>query len=146
MYNVDIKTAGILSPPRSIPHFPSRPPSDRYGARTIMYWTFLVAVVCTFVLSYPPSDYVVRTIYGPRTFHLEMGVVSFTVIVFVLGFFMALGKAAVSAHPGLLSEMSAPLAAWSDEHWRLGGFAPNCLWRANDLTAVDQRFMLLFVL
>ena len=25
-----------------------------------MYWTFLVAAVCTFVLSYPPTDYIVR--------------------------------------------------------------------------------------
>ena len=39
--------------------------SDRYGARRVMYWTFLVAVACTFVLSYPPTDYIVRTISGP---------------------------------------------------------------------------------
>ncbi len=39
--------------------------SDRYGARRIMYWTFGVSVAATFVLSYPPTDYVVQGIKGP---------------------------------------------------------------------------------
>ena len=34
--------------------------SDKFGARRIMYWTFLVSVVCTFILSYPPTQYVMR--------------------------------------------------------------------------------------
>jgi NNP family nitrate/nitrite transporter-like MFS transporter len=40
-----------------------------YGARRVMYWTFLVSVVCTFMLSYPPTDYVVQGINGPIAFH-----------------------------------------------------------------------------
>src|ERR1039458_9762292 len=72
--------------------------SDRYGARRVMYWTFLVAVVCTFILSYPPTDYLVKTVSGTVGFHLEIGLVPFTVTVFVLGFFMALGKAAIFKH------------------------------------------------
>ncbi len=39
-----------------------------------------------------------QTINGTVGFHLEMGLVPFTVTVFVLGFFMALGKAAVYKH------------------------------------------------
>ena len=38
--------------------------SDTYGARRVLYWTFLVAVATTFILSYPPTDYVVQT--APR--------------------------------------------------------------------------------
>ena len=72
--------------------------SDKYGARRVMYWTFGVSVVCCFMLSYPPTDYVVQGIRGPMTFRLETGLRAFTVIVFVLGFFMSLGKAAVYKH------------------------------------------------
>ena len=39
--------------------------SDRYGARRVMYWTFGVSVLITFMLSYPPTDYVVQGIEGP---------------------------------------------------------------------------------
>ncbi len=63
-----------------------------------MYWTLLVAILCTFILSYPPTDYVVRTAHGAIAFHLEMGFGGFVVTIFVLGFFMALGKAAVYKH------------------------------------------------
>ena len=65
VYGVDIKTAGMIAAMFSFPASVFRAYgghlSDRYGARRVMYWTFLVAVVCTFILSYPPTDYVVRT-------------------------------------------------------------------------------------
>src|SRR5690606_4053613 len=72
--------------------------SDRYGARVVMYWTFGVSVVCTFLLAYPDTEYVVRGIEGDIAFRLAIGVVPFTALVFVLGFFMSLGKAAVYKH------------------------------------------------
>src|SRR5262249_4278333 len=102
VYGVDIKIAGtiaaLFSFPASIFRAYGGHLSDRYGARRVMYWTFMVAVACTFVLSYPPTDYIVHTVNGPRAFHLEMAVAPFTVTIFVLGFFMALGKAAVYKH------------------------------------------------
>ena len=72
--------------------------SDVYGARRVMYWSLLVAVAATFVLAYPPTDYVVHGAKATFAFHLEMGVIPFTVTIFVLGFFMALGMAAVYKH------------------------------------------------
>src|SRR4249920_2004190 len=79
VYKVDIKAAGMIAAAFSFPASVFRAYgghlSDRYGARTVMYWTLLVAVLCTFVLSYPPTDYIVHTINGTRSFHLEMGVV-----------------------------------------------------------------------
>jgi NNP family nitrate/nitrite transporter-like MFS transporter len=50
------------------------------------------------VLSYPPTSMSCRASRGPISFTLEMGLVPFTVVVFVLGFFMSLGKAAVYKH------------------------------------------------
>ena len=153
VYGVDIKTAGMIAAAFSFPASIFRAYgghlSDRYGARTVMYWTFLVAVACTFVLSYPPSDYIVRTINGPRTFHLEMGVVPFTVIVFVLGFFMALGKAAVYKHiPVYYPKNVGAVGGLVGMIGGLGGFVlPIAFGALNDLTGLwTSCFMLLFAL
>ncbi len=102
VYGLDIRTAGMIaaffSVPASIFRAYGGHLSDVYGARRILYWTFYVAVAATFILSYPPTDYVVHGVKGPVAFHIETNVVVFTATVFVLGFFMALGKAAVFKH------------------------------------------------
>ncbi|MCC2098599.1 MAG: NarK/NasA family nitrate transporter, partial [Hyphomicrobiales bacterium] len=102
VYGVSIEAAGMLGAAYSLPASLFRAYgghlSDRYGARRVMYWTFMVSVVITFILSYPPTQYTIRGIQGPITFHMETGVVGFTMLIFVLGFFMSLGKAAVYKH------------------------------------------------
>ncbi len=102
VYGVDIRLAGILAAFFSVSASLFRAYgghlSDVYGARKVMYWTFLVSLAATFILSYPPTDYMIRSVNGPIGFHAEMGVVGFTVTIFILGFFMALGKAAVFKH------------------------------------------------
>jgi MFS transporter, NNP family, nitrate/nitrite transporter len=123
--------------------------SDRYGARRVMYWTFLIAVACTFVLSYPPTDYIVHGINGPIAFHMEMGVVGFTVTVFVLGFFMALGKAAVYKHvPVYYPYNVGAVGGLVGMIGGLGGFVlPIAFGALNDLTGLwTSCFMLLFAL
>src|SRR3954467_14268137 len=96
-YGFDIPTAGLIGAAYSVPASIFRAYggvlSDRYGARRVMYWTFGVSVACSFLLSYPPTDYVVQGIRGPMAFRIETGVTGFIVLVFVLGFFMSLGKA-----------------------------------------------------
>ncbi|MCL2713861.1 MAG: MFS transporter [Alphaproteobacteria bacterium] len=72
--------------------------SDRFGARTIMYWCLGVGMVATFILSYPPTDYIVTTANGPVSFHFGISIFFFAILIGVLGFFMALGKAAVYKH------------------------------------------------
>ena len=153
VYGIDIKVAGMIAAAFSFPASVFRAYgghlSDRYGARRVMYWTFLVAVACTFVLSYPPTDYIVRTIAGPRSFHLEMGVVPFTVIVFVLGFFMALGKAAVYKHiPVYYPKNVGVVGGLVGMIGGLGGFVlPIAFGALNDLTGLwTSCFMLLFLL
>ena len=153
VYGIDIKTAGMIAAMFSLPASLFRAYgghlSDRYGARRVMYWTFMVAAVCTFVLSYPPTDYVVRGINGPISFHMEMGVAPFTVAVFVLGFFMALGKAAVYKHiPVYYPNNVGAVGGVVGMIGGLGGFVlPIAFGALNDLTGVwTSCFMLLFLL
>ncbi|MDX8535607.1 MFS transporter [Mesorhizobium sp. VK25A] len=103
VYGLDIKTAGMIAAFFSVPASLFRAYgghlSDSFGARRVLYWTFFVSVVATFVLSYPPTDYIVHGVNDTTTsFHIEMGLFGFIVTIFVLGFFMALGKAAVYKH------------------------------------------------
>jgi MFS transporter, NNP family, nitrate/nitrite transporter len=78
--------------------------SDRYGARTVMYWVLSICVVSSFLLMFPDveMDFTVPARYaaageGPRL-SLRMGPSLFTAIVFVLGLAMGIGKAAVFKH------------------------------------------------
>ncbi len=153
VYGVNIETAGMMAAafsfPASIFHAYGGHLSDRYGARRVMYWTFLMAIACTFVLSYPPTDYIVYTTGGPRSFHLEMSVVGFTVTVFVLGFFMALGKAAVYKHiPVYYPKNVGAVGGLVGMIGGLGGFVlPIAFGLLNDLTGLwTSCFILLFVL
>ncbi|ACI92177.1 nitrite extrusion protein [Afipia carboxidovorans OM5] len=153
VYGVDLKAAGMIAAMFSLPASVFRAYgghlSDRYGARRVMYWTFLVGVACTFILSYPPTDYVVRTVTGSVSFHLEMGVVPFTVTVFVLGFFMALGKAAVFRHiPVYYPNHVGAVGGLVGMIGGLGGFVlPIAFGALNDLTGLwTSCFMLLFLI
>ncbi|WP_240126106.1 MFS transporter [Thermomonas alba] len=152
-YGLDIKTAGLLAACYSIPASLFRIVggwlSDRIGARKVMYWTFGVSVVCTFLLSYPPTTYIVQGIRGPIEFTLAMGVVPFTVLIFVLGFFMSLGKAAVYKHiPVYYPQHVGAVGGVVGLIGGLGGFVlPIAFGALNDLIGIwTSCFMLLFVL
>ncbi|MYI88733.1 MAG: MFS transporter [Gammaproteobacteria bacterium] len=153
VYELDIKTAGLLAALYSIPASIFRAYggklSDRYGARRVMYWTFGVSVVCTFLLSYPNTEYVVQGIEGPISFSVSMGLAPFVILVFILGFFMSLGKAAVYKHipvyyPGHVGAVGGLVGMIGG----LGGFIlPLAFGVMNDVTGIwTSNFMLLFVL
>ena len=153
VYGLDITTAGMLGAAYSIPASLFRAYgghlSDKYGARRIMYWMFMVSVLITFILSYPPTEYVVKGISGPIRFHLETGVGTFTVLVFVLGFFMSLGKAAVYKHvPVYYPNNVGAVGGLVGMIGGLGGFVlPIAFGLLNDLTGIwTSCFMLLFLL
>lgn len=152
VYGLDITMAGIIGAAYSVPASLFRiyggVLSDKYGARRVMYWTFGVSVAACFVLSYPPTQYIVKGITGPIAFTLEMGLVPFTVVAFVLGFFMSLGKAAVYKHipvyyPGRVGAVGGVVGLVGG----LGGFVlPIAFGALNDLTGVwTSCFMLLFL-
>ncbi|KXF74828.1 MFS transporter [Paramesorhizobium deserti] len=153
VYGLDITTAGMIAAAYSVPASVFRAYggvlSDKYGARRIMYWTFLVCVVVTFLLSYPPTDYVVRGINGPFAFHFEVGVIPFIVLIFILGFFMSLGKAAVYKHiPVYYPNNVGAVGGLVGMIGGLGGFVlPIAFGVLNDYTGIwTSCFMLLFLL
>lgn len=153
VYGLDIVTAGMVGAAYSIPASIFRAYgghlSDKFGARRIMYWTFLVSVVCTFILSYPPTDYVVQGIRGPVSFSMSMGLIGFMVATFTLGFFMSLGKAAVFKHiPVYYPDRVGAVGGIVGLVGGLGGFVlPIAFGALNDLTGVWQScFWLLFVI
>src|SRR5690606_12888390 len=56
------------------------------------------SLIFLFMLSYPPTDYVILGKDGPIAFSTSMGLWPFIATLFALGFFMSLGKAAVFKH------------------------------------------------
>lgn len=153
VYGLDIKAAGMIAAFYSVPASIFRAYgghlSDKYGARRVMYWTFLVAATCTFLLSYPPTEYIVKGISGPIAFHAEISLPVFIALVFVLGFFMSLGKAAVFKHiPVYYPQSVGAVGGLVGMIGGLGGFVlPIAFGVLNDLTELwTSCFMLLFVL
>lgn len=151
VYELDIKTAGMLAAFYSVPASLFRAYggylSDRYGARTIMYWTFGISLICLFMLSYPQTDYVIHGIEGEIRFSTQMSLVPFVVTIFVLGFFMSLGKAAVYKHiPVYYPEHVGAVGGLVGMIGGLGGFVlPIAFGVMNDLTGIwTGIFMLLF--
>ena len=152
VYDLDIATAGMIGAAYSIPASVFRAYgghlSDRFGARRVMYWTFIVSVVTTFILSYPPTQYTVQSIRGPMTFSMSMSVVGFMVVASVLGFFMSLGKAAVYKHiPVYYPNRVGAVGGVVGLVGGLGGFVlPIAFGVLSDLTGVWQScFWLLFL-
>ncbi|WP_309085882.1 nitrate/nitrite transporter [Chelativorans sp.] len=153
VYGFDLATAGMIGAAYSIPASIFRAYggalSDRTGARTIMYWTFAVSAVCTLILSIPPTDYVVHGVNGPIASHFEVGPTAFIAVVFVLGFFMSLGKAAVYKHiPVYYPQNVGAVGGLVGMIGGLGGFVlPLLFGFLNDLTGLwTSCFMALFVI
>lgn len=102
VYGVDVKTAGMAAASFSLSASIFRAYgghlSDKFGARAVMYWTFGFSLAFLFMLSYPPTEYIITGKDGPIAFSTEMSLWPFVLTLFALGFFMSLGKAAVYKH------------------------------------------------
>src|SRR5690554_1289308 len=153
VYGLDITTAGMIAALYTIPASLFRIlggwMSDRFGAGRVLYWTFIASVICTFLLSYPPTDYVVHGINGDVRFTLEMSLPVFIVLIFTLGFFMSLGKAAVYKHIPVYYPMHVgAVGGVVGMIGGLGGFIlPLTFGVLNDVTGIWQScFMLMFII
>jgi NNP family nitrate/nitrite transporter-like MFS transporter len=153
VYGLNIETAGMIGAVYSIPASVFRAYgghlSDKFGARRVMYWTFGMAVLCTFILSYPPTHYVMQGIRGPIEFTASLGIFGFMVVAFVLGFFMSLGKAAVYKHiPIYYPDRVGAVGGVVGLVGGLGGFVlPIAFGALSDLTGIWQScFWLMFVI
>ncbi len=101
-YGLELTTAGLFAGLYSLPGSVFRAlggwMSDRWGARFVMYLTFLVSLVVLFIMSYPETSYTVAGIKGPIEFNFGLSVGFFVALTVILGFVMSLGKAAVYKH------------------------------------------------
>ena len=153
VYDLDVRAAGMLAAAYALPGSVFRALggylSDRFGARSVMYWTFLVSVLVCFFLSYPSTDYLVQGVEGPIAFNITISLPVFVALTVVLGFVMSLGKAAVYKHiPVYYPEHVGSVGGLVGMIGGLGGFVlPICFGVMNDLIGVwTSCFMLLFAL
>jgi NNP family nitrate/nitrite transporter-like MFS transporter len=153
VYGFNIETAGLVAACYSIPGSIFRAYggtlADKVGARTVLYWTFGIALITTFILAIPAGDYVVQGINGPVNLHFAIGPWEFIGLVFVLGFAMAIGKAAVYKHiPTYYPKSIGAVGGLVGMIGGLGGFIlPILFGTLNQVTGVwSSCFMALFVL
>lgn len=147
VYGFDIRVAGMIGAAYSIPASVVRAwggvLSDRIGARRVLWWTFAVSAACTLILSAPSSGSA-----ADGTAQAALGVGAFIAVIFVLGFFMALGKAAVYKHiPTYYPANVGAVGGLVGMIGGLGGFVlPIAFGALKDATGLwSSCFMLLFV-
>ena len=103
-FGVSLSTAGLLTALFIFPASLLRPVggwfSDRFGARKAMYGTFWVMLATTGLLMMPNGHLTINHADGSQTEHLPyaISIVPFTIVVFLLGCAMGVGKAAVYKH------------------------------------------------
>lgn len=153
VYHVDVRTAGMAAATFGLSASLFRAYgghlSDRFGARKVMYWTFGFSLILLFMLSYPATDYIIQGKNGPIAFSTRMDFWPFIITLFVLGFFMSLGKAAVYKHiPVYYPHHVGAVGGVVGMIGGLGGFfLPVAFGKLLDMTGIyTSNFALLFVI
>ncbi|MBX9913840.1 MAG: NarK/NasA family nitrate transporter [Pseudomonadaceae bacterium] len=150
-YGFNLQTAALLAACFSLPGGVLRAVggwmSDKWGAHSVTWWVMWVSWICLFLLSYPPTDLVIQTVTGPRSFHIGLNSTVFTVLLFVMGIAFAFGKASVfkyiaNDYPTNMGAISGIVGLAGG----LGGFVLPILFGALvDLTGVRSScFMLMY--
>lgn len=152
-YGLELTTAGVFAGLYSLPGSVFRAlggwMSDKWGARFVMYLTFIVSLGCLFFMSYPDTSYIVQGINGPIEFNIGLSISVFVALTVVLGFVMSLGKAAVYKHiPVYYPHHVGSVGGLVGMIGGLGGFVlPIAFGILLDLTGVwTAPYMLMFVL
>lgn len=153
VYGLEIQTAGMLAAAYALPGSIFRAlggwMSDKFGARAVMYWTFLASLGCLFFMSYPATEYTVSGVKGPINFSMAISLPVFVGLTIILGFFMSLGKAAVYKHiPVYYPDHVGAVGGIVGLIGGLGGFClPIAFGFMNDVLNVwTSCFMLLFAI
>jgi NNP family nitrate/nitrite transporter-like MFS transporter len=100
-YETSLATAAILTATFIFPASLLRPlggwMADRWGARPVTYGVFIVMIGTLVLLSLPSGHFVADAHPGvaPLTLTYRLGIAPFTVLMFVLGCAMGIGKASV---------------------------------------------------
>ncbi|WP_131106135.1 MFS transporter [Ornithinimicrobium sufpigmenti] len=128
-FGVSLTTAGLLTALFIFPASLLRPVggwfTDRWGARKAMYGTFFVMLVTSGILMMPNGHVVINHADGRATEHLgyAMHIVPFTILLFLLGCAMGVGKAAVFKHiPEYFPDNVGPVGGLVGMLGGLGGF------------------------
>ncbi|PHV05409.1 MFS transporter [Janthinobacterium sp. BJB412] len=150
-YGFDLRLAALLAACFSLPGGVLRAMggwiADRYGAYKVTWWVMWVCWVCFFLLSYPQTSMIIKTVKGDMVMNLGLTPWMFTVLLFVVGTAMAIGKASVFKFIG--DEFTDNIGAVSGVvglAGGLGGFILPIMFGALvDLTGVrSSAFMLLY--
>jgi NNP family nitrate/nitrite transporter-like MFS transporter len=150
-YGFDIQTAAFLAACFSLPGGILRALggwfSDKYGAHSVTWWVMWVCWICLFIMSYPQTEFTVKTVEGPQTFEIALSPTVFTILLFTVGVAMAFGKASVYKY--ISDEFPENMGAVSGIvglAGGLGGFIlPILFGILLDLTAVrSSAFMLMY--
>ncbi|RQH02126.1 MFS transporter [Paraburkholderia dinghuensis] len=150
-YGFGIETAALLAACFSLPGGVVRAfggwLSDRFGAYRTTWAVMWIALAGFFVLSYPPTDFVIHSARGPIAFTIGAGPVLYTVVMFIIGVAVAVGKASVFKFIG--DDYTDNIGAVSGVVGLAGGLAgfilPILFGLLVDLTGVRSTcFMLMF--
>jgi NNP family nitrate/nitrite transporter-like MFS transporter len=150
VYGASLPTAAYLSALFIFPASLLRPVggwlSDRFGARRLMYGVFGLMGGVSLLLAVPPFH---MSLDGGGSFHFSLGITGFTVLMFLLGVGMGVGKAAVYKYiPEYFPRDVAAVGGLVGTLGALGGFAlPPLFAYAKAGTHLPQSaFALLFLL
>jgi NNP family nitrate/nitrite transporter-like MFS transporter len=152
-YGLDLRTAAFITMLFTLPSGVIRAlggwVSDRWGGATVTWWVFWVSIVCLFFLSYPPTTLIIHGIKGNVSVEIAVGVVLFTVLVFIVGLAQGIGKASVyrslaDYYPNNMGSVGGLVGVIGG----LGGFTmPIMFGIAADATNVrSSTFMLMYVI
>lgn len=98
-YGFDMRLAALLAACFSLPGGVLRAMggwiSDKFGAYKVTWWVMWVCWVCFFLLSYPQTSMLIKTVNGDLNLNIGLSPWMFTVLLFVVGVAMAIGKASV---------------------------------------------------
>ena len=150
-YGFSMQTAALLAACFSLPGGMLRAlggwVSDRWGAYKVTWWVMWVCWIAFFLLSYPQTALVIETVQGPREFSIHLSPLLFTLLLFLAGIAMAVGKASVfkfisDEFPSNIGAVSGVVGLAGG----LGGFLlPVLFGAAVDLTGIrSSAFMLMF--
>lgn len=150
-YGLSMQSAALLAACFSLPGGVLRAMggwiSDRCGAYRVTWWVMWVCWVAFFLLSYPQTEFTIHTVNGPKSFFIGLTPTLFTVILFVVGVAMAVGKASVFKF--IADEFPTNIGAVSGVVGLAGGMGgfilPIMFGAAVDLTGIrSSSFMLLY--
>ncbi len=98
-YGFDLKSAAFLAACFSLPGGVLRAlggwMSDKWGSHQVTWWVLWVSWIGLFILSYPQTEFTVKTVSGPVTYSIYLNVYVFTALMFIIGIAWAIGKASV---------------------------------------------------